>query len=615
MKKDRILSLILSVIMVVTIVFSTSVFAEEIEIQDGELKIEETVVAPAGEDAEAEAADQEEEQPDADQEEEEPVTDDQEEEEPAEEPEAAAEEDEEAVEPEAAGEESPAFAQGYVRVNDGTSVYATESKREELGSITGSAVAYAVVSKRAANEADSWLRIVFDTAEAKEAGEALLNGYVQFKDVIVLSDEEAKQLTESLKKDSTVRSFGEVLVPVVTLELIEEESVVDLDEEEEAAQESSLSTALAITTQPKSVAADVGETIQFTVEATGDDLTYQWQNSKNQTTWSNTGLTGYATSTLKVPVTEARYPYYWRCVITDANGDTLNTNVVQILKEEAETVVFEITAQPESIVAEVGETIQFTVEATGEGLTYQWQNSKNQTTWTNTGLKGNATKTLKVPVTEARYPYYWRCVITDANGDTLNTNVVQILKEEAETVVFEITAQPESIVAEVGETIQFTVEATGEGLTYQWQNSKNQTTWSNSGLSGSTTSTITVGVTEGRIGYYWRCVITDANGAELISDAALLSKIVEEFTENDVVYKFLSETEVALASYVGSESSVTIPTNVTFEGVDYMVTEVGEEAFYNNETLTSISLPNSITVIRKRAFAGCSKLSSMTSHE
>ena len=122
-------------------------------------------------------------------------------------------------------------------------------------------------------------------------------------------------------------------------------------------------------------------------------------------------------------------------------------------------------------------------------------------------------------------------------------------------------------------------------------------------------------MTEGRIGYYWRCVITDANGAELISDAALLSKIVEEFTENDVVYKFLSETEVALASYVGSESSVTIPTNVTFEGVDYMVTEVGEEAFYNNETLTSISLPNSITVIRKRAFAGCSKLSSMTSHE
>ena len=206
-------------------------------------------------------------------------------------------------------------------------------------------------------------------------------------------------------------------------------------------------------------------------------------------------------------------------------------------------------------------------------------------------------------------------MITDANGDTLNTNAVQILKEEAETVVFEITAQPESIVAEVGETIQFTVEATGEGLTYQWQNSKNQTTWSNSGLSGSTTSTITVGVTEGRIGYYWRCVITDANGAELISDAALLSKIVEEFTENDVVYKFLSETEVALASYVGSESSVTIPTNVTFEGVDYMVTEVGEEAFYNNETLTSISLPNSITVIRKRAFAGCSKLSSMTSHE
>ena len=297
--------------------------------------------------------------------------------------------------------------------------------------------------------------------------------------------------------------------------------------------------------------------------------------------------------------------------MTDAFGNTQASNAVQILKPAE--VVFEITKQPESVEAEVGETIQFSVEATGKGLSYQWQNSLDKASWSNSGLSGYDTATITIPVTAVRYPYYWRCVITDANGDVLNTEAVQILKPAE--VVFDITKQPVSVEAQVGDTVQFSVEATGKGLTYQWQNSLYKTTWNNSGLSGNATSTITVDVTEARFGYYWRCVITDANGDVLISDAALLSKVVEEFTEDDVVYKFLSETEVAVASYVGNASSITIPTNVSFRGVSYKVTEVGEEAFYNNEILTSISLPNSITVIRKRAFAGCSNLSSMTSHE
>jgi hypothetical protein len=41
------------------------------------------------------------------------------------------------------------------------------------------------------------------------------------------------------------------------------------------------------------------------------------------------------------------------------------------------------------------------------------------------------------------------------------------------------------------------------------------------------------------------------------------------------------------------------------------VTVIGEKAFENNTTIQEIHLPDSIQVIKKRAFAGCSNLTRM----
>ena len=66
---------------------------------------------------------------------------------------------------------------------------------------------------------------------------------------------------------------------------------------------------------------------------------------------------------------------------------------------------------------------------------------------------------------------------------------------------------------------------------------------------------------------------------------------------------------VTVKQYKGSASSVTVPGSYS----QITVTEIGEEAFMGNSSLSSINLPNSIQVIGARAFKNCTNLKSMKS--
>ena len=77
---------------------------------------------------------------------------------------------------------------------------------------------------------------------------------------------------------------------------------------------------------------------------------------------------------------------------------------------------------------------------------------------------------------------------------------------------------------------------------------------------------------------------------------------------NGVTYEKLTDTTLIVSSYVGTESSIVIPTS-PIDG--FTVTEIGESAFEGNTVLESITLPDTITIIHKRAFAGCSNLREM----
>ena len=61
----------------------------------------------------------------------------------------------------------------------------------------------------------------------------------------------------------------------------------------------------------------------------------------------------------------------------------------------------------------------------------------------------------------------------------------------------------------------------------------------------------------------------------------------------------------------GYKGDVIIPSIITIESTDYKVIQIRNKAFYNNQELTSIAIPNSITFIGANAFQYCSNLSAV----
>ena len=89
-----------------------------------------------------------------------------------------------------------------------------------------------------------------------------------------------------------------------------------------------------------------------------------------------------------------------------------------------------------------------------------------------------------------------------------------------------------------------------------------------------------------------------------------------EFTVDGVRYSVNDDNKtVTVAGYPsGSKPTgdLTIPESVTFGGISYPVTSIGDEAFCDCSGLTSVTIPNSVTSIGQGAFKGCNVLTSVT---
>ena len=67
-----------------------------------------------------------------------------------------------------------------------------------------------------------------------------------------------------------------------------------------------------------------------------------------------------------------------------------------------------------------------------------------------------------------------------------------------------------------------------------------------------------------------------------------------------------------LAPKSGTKGTVTVPFEVTIDGVTYKVTSIADNAFKGNKKLKKVVVGSNITSIGKNAFAGCTSLTSIT---
>ena len=358
-----------------------------------------------------------------------------------------------------------------------------------------------------------------------------------------------------------------------------------------------------VVTPPEDVEAAEGATVTFKVAATGTaPLTYKWQTKLvGKTTWQDTKLGGYNTATLSFPMVASYDGRQYRCVVTDKNGNKTASAAATLTLAAALTVT-----DPEDVEAAVDATVTFKVTATGAApLTYKWQTKlAGKTTWQDTKLGGYNTATLSFPMVASYDGRQYRCVVTDANGNKVASGAATLTLAAAAPTV----TDPEDVEAAEGETVTFEVTATGAApFTYKWQTKLvGKTTWQDTKLGGYNTAKLSFPMVASYDGRQYRCIVTDANGKSTTSKAATL-RLAKEIVVDDVVYEKLTDTTCSVKSYKGNASSLKIPKTVS----GMTVTEIGQEAFMNNTKLTSIELPETITIIRARAFKDCTNLKEM----
>lgn len=91
-----------------------------------------------------------------------------------------------------------------------------------------------------------------------------------------------------------------------------------------------------------------------------------------------------------------------------------------------------IISQPRDVTAAADSAATFRVFAIGRGLTYQWEYMPTtSTTWRNNTLPGNNTDTLTFSAKAYHDGYKYRCLITDASGNTVRTDEVTLTIGEA----------------------------------------------------------------------------------------------------------------------------------------------------------------------------------------
>ena len=274
---------------------------------------------------------------------------------------------------------------------------------------------------------------------------------------------------------------------------------------------------MTITRQPASFEGLVGDMATFTVEAEGKGLSYQWFFSKDGgETWEKSSCTK---NSLSVEFKAYRLNYQYRCEINDADGDTLVSDAAVLAAQEMDIVIL---TQPENYVGAVNDEVTFTVEATGNGLTYEWFFSTDYgETWAKSYTPGYMTNILAPILRAYRDNYMYKCVVTDVLGNSVESEAVSMTVKTSNVV---IVTQPKPVVNAIsGELYGFSVVAEGDNLTYRWELSTDGgETWQESWNQGYNTPNLSVRMNPNRDGNLYRCAITSGQKIVAYSDAVVL---------------------------------------------------------------------------------------------
>lgn len=106
-----------------------------------------------------------------------------------------------------------------------------------------------------------------------------------------------------------------------------------------------------------------------------------------------------------------------------------------------------ISQQPQSTTVTEGQTASFTVEANGDNLSYQWQQSAdNGQSWTDIDGATNDTYSIEATITSMS-GYQYRCVVTSASGVSVTSAAATLTVNDPAPTTYTITADVDPVEA------------------------------------------------------------------------------------------------------------------------------------------------------------------------
>ena len=304
-------------------------------------------------------------------------------------------------------------------------------------------------------------------------------------------------------------------------------------------------TVIEITVQPQNQNVLEDEAVSFFIEAIGDSLTYQWEYvDTGSNEWKNCYLSGYNTPTLSTKAVVYRDRMQFRCVVSDASGNSVTSNAAMITINKEPQMELVILTQPMSQTVEENAEVSFTVEAEGTGVKYQWEYAEpGSDEWKKCYLNGYNTPTLNTKAVVYRDGMQFRCIVEDVGKNTVPSNAAVITINREPQVELAIVTQPVSQTVDENTEVSFSVEAEGTGLKYHWEYAEpGSDEWKNCYLNGYNTPILNTKAVVYRDGMQFRCIVEDVGKNKVTSDTVMITINKEPQVELAILKQPVSQT-------------------------------------------------------------------------
>jgi hypothetical protein len=270
---------------------------------------------------------------------------------------------------------------------------------------------------------------------------------------------------------------------------------------------------------------------------------------------------------------------------------------VETIRGSISEIVLAIISQPSNITICEGLQASFSVTATGENLTYQWQTDTTGS-WANLtdggDISGATIRNLTIANIEAVDEANYRCIVSD-DTDSVTSNTASLTVN----ISAAISSQPTAQSVDEGNTATFSLTATGTGLSYQWQSDASES-WADlvdgGDISGANTNTLQIANVEQADEVNYRCIVTGTCSTVTSNSVALtINTVTVTFSENNSIEgATITCNGESQDTDVNGEAVFQLPANTT---QSYTVSKGGYEQYSSSVVVQEANLTESFTLL------------------